>query len=164
MPTIEQIEGVFNKICLSENMVLCDDTKEYIINISNNCIRVLINNLEKLHILNMRSKLDIIDVVTCKEICSNISYQQFEFYIEALKRKNLIEAIDILYKIHDYGYSVIDILDYLFAFIKTTPLLDEDAKYKMIPYLCKYITVFHNIHEDGIELALFTNNLITCLD
>ena len=164
MPTIEQIEGVFNKICLSENMVLCDDTKEYIVNISNNCIRVLINNLEKLHILNMRSKLDIIDVVTCKEICSNISYQQFEFYIEALKRKNLIEAIDILYKIHDYGYSVIDILDYLFAFIKTTPLLDEDAKYKMIPYLCKYITVFHNIHEDGIELALFTNNLITCLD
>jgi len=32
-------------------------------------------------------------------------------------------------------------------------------KYRIIPFLCKYITVFHNIHEDGIELAVFTNNL-----
>ena len=44
-----------------------------------------------------------------------------------------------------------------------THLLTEDEKYKIIPYICKYITIFHNIHEDEIELALFTNNLITIL-
>jgi hypothetical protein len=53
-----------------------------------------------------------------------------------------------------------DILDSLFLFIKTTNLLVEDEKYKIIPLICKYITVFHNIHEDEIELALFTNNLV----
>jgi hypothetical protein len=40
-----------------------------------------------------------------------------------------------------------------------TKIISEDIKYKIIPFLCKYITVFHNVHEDGIELALFTNNL-----
>jgi hypothetical protein len=26
--------------------------------------------------------------------------------------------------------------------------------------LCKYITIFHKMHEDVIELAFFTNNLM----
>jgi len=53
-----------------------------------------------------------------------------------------------------------DILDNYFLFVKITELLTEDEKYKIIPYICKYITIFHNIHEDEIELALFTNNLV----
>lgn len=53
-----------------------------------------------------------------------------------------------------------DILDNYFLFIKTTPLINETNKYKITKILCKYMTIFHNIHEDEIELALFTNNLI----
>jgi hypothetical protein len=53
-----------------------------------------------------------------------------------------------------------DILDNYFTFVKITSLIDEDLKYEIIPFICKYITVFHNIHEDEIELALFTNNLV----
>jgi len=64
-----------------------------------------------------------------------------------------------LYGIYDYGYSVIDILDYFFIFVKSTTLLNEDEKYNIIPLLCKYITIFHNVHEDVIELALFTNSI-----
>ena len=56
-----------------------------------------------------------------------------------------------------------DILDNYFVFIKSTSILNEDEKYKTIPYICKYITVFHDIHEDEIELALFTNNLCQAL-
>ena len=52
-----------------------------------------------------------------------------------------------------------DILDNYFLFVKQTDMLAEDEKYNIIPYICKYITVFHDIHEDEIELALFTNNL-----
>jgi hypothetical protein len=80
-----------------------------------------------------------------------------------LNTGDLSGAIDIFYSVHDYGYSVIDILDYFFAFIKLTNVINENTKYKIIPFLCKYITVFHNVHEDGIELALFTNNLFELL-
>ena len=57
-----------------------------------------------------------------------------------------------------------DILDTYFLFIKLTDILSEENKYKIIKLLCKYITIFYNIHEDEIELALFTNNLINLLD
>ena len=37
--------------------------------------------------------------------------------------------------------------------------LEEEQKYLIIPFLCKYITIFHNLHEDVIELAFFTNHI-----
>ena len=79
---------------------------------------------------------------------------------EFLKNKNLNDAIQLIYSIYDKGYSVMDILDNYFLFIKTTSILTEDEKYIITPFICKYITIFYNIHEDEIELALFTNNLI----
>ena len=71
-----------------------------------------------------------------------------------------MEALNVLYVIYDQGYSVMDILDNYFTFVKITSLIDENLKYEIIPFICKYITIFHNIHEDEIELALFTNNLV----
>jgi len=56
-----------------------------------------------------------------------------------------------------------DILDNYFTFVKNTELFNEQQKYKVIPFICKYISIFHNIHEDEIELSLFTNNLINIL-
>jgi len=87
----------------------------------------------------------------------------FDTYIDNILSNKLTDAIYVLNEIHDYGYSVIDILDYFFAFIKLTDKIDEEIKYKIIPFLCKYITIFHNVHEDSIELALFTNNLYRIL-
>jgi len=153
-PTNEQIREIMNKIIHLENINIDEESKDYIMMISLGSIRVLINFLEKIYILG-----EPITIESCKKICFTISFQEFENYFDKLKNNDLSGAIDVLYAIHDYGYSVIDILDYFFAFIKITKTLDNDLKYRIIPFLCKYITVFHNIHEDGIELALFTNNL-----
>ncbi len=104
-----------------------------------------------------------INIHVCKDICSTISLHLFEKYITQLKNKELYDAIQLLNNIHSQGYSVIDILDYFFFFVKHTDMINEKQKYQIIPYLCKYITVFHTIHEDQIELALFTNNIINFL-
>ena len=53
-----------------------------------------------------------------------------------------------------------DIYDNYFLYVKNTTLLTESIKYEVIKLLCKYITIFYNIHEDELELALFTNNLV----
>jgi septum formation topological specificity factor MinE len=39
-------------------------------------------------------------------------------------------------------------------------ILNDEKKYNIISIICKYINIFHNIHEDEIELSLFTNNII----
>jgi len=158
-PTTIQIKEIMNNIILQQGLNIDQEAQNYLMVYSNNSIRELTNHLEKIYILYEKNDVPV-SLEICKKICASISFQQFEIYISHLKKGDLTKAIAVFYEIHDYGYSVIDILDYFFAFVKTTTLLSENEKYSIIPYLCKYITIFHNIHEDIIELALITKNLI----
>ena len=141
-------------IFVLENIQITKDAEDFILNVCNNTAKILINYIEKFKLLNEPVTLEL-----AINVCSNISLQLFEIYTTYLKNKNLHNAIKLLYDIYDKGYSVMDILDNYFIFIKITQILTEEEKYNIIPYICKYITVFHNIHEDEIELALFSNNL-----
>lgn len=155
----DNLYNIINNIKDKENIIIDDDAQEFIINISNNIVKVLINYMEKFKLLNQKITLNL-----ATQLCSNISFVTFEEYTNLILNSNLISAIQIIYELYDKGYSVMDILDNYFIFIKSTNILSEDQKYKIIPYLCKYITIFHNIHEDEIELSLFTNNLIKILN
>lgn len=152
-----QTEIIMNRIIEQESIHIDPDAQRYLLRISGNTIRNVINNLEKLYIYGSSASAPV-TLDMCKRLCSTISFDKFELYIDSFSRP-LIDSIGILYEIHDYGYSVIDILDYFFAFVKDTDRLTESQKYLSIPVICKYITIFHKIHEDVIELALFTNDL-----
>jgi DNA polymerase III delta prime subunit len=149
------LETTMAKIVEKEGLIIDADSKEFLLNISDNSIRVLINHLEKIYILGKPVNMDLVH-----KLCSNISYVQFDNYIGLLRSQNLNGAIAILYEIYEYGYSVIDILDYFFTYVKFTKKLEEVEKYRVLPFLCKYITIFHKVHEDVIELAFFTNSLM----
>jgi len=151
----ENLHKIVNKIKLNENINIQPEAEGFILDVCNNTAKILINYMEKFKLLNRYITLEL-----ANQICTNISFLTFVKYTESLKNKNLNKSIEILYEIYDKGYSVMDILDNYFLFVKTTQLLNETEKYKIIPIICKYITIFHNIHEDEIELALFTNNLI----
>ena len=97
------------------------------------------------------------------KICSDIDIHMFDSYTNSIKSGDMRNAINIIYEIVDDGYSVMDILNNYFSYIKASSLLTEDQKYAIVPYICKYITAFHDIHENDIELPLFTNNLIKAL-
>ena len=154
----EHIISIINNIQQIENIDIDEDAKEFIINISNNTIKVVINYMEKFKMLRQQITLNL-----AIQLCSTISFIIFEEYTNFILSKQLLQAINLLYDIHEKGYSVMDILDNYFIFVKTTQILSEEYKYKIIPFICKYITIFHNIHEDEIELALFTNDLIKIL-
>jgi DNA polymerase III delta prime subunit len=149
----ENISKLIHRIKTNENIQLDDDAEEFIINVSNRTVKLLINYMEKFKLLNERITLSLAQL-----LCSNISFCSFEEYTTLVKQGDLAGAIHVIYDIYDKGYSVMDILDNYFLFVKKTDLLTEDEKYQIIPYICKYITVFHEIHEDEIELALFTNS------
>jgi DNA polymerase III delta prime subunit len=151
----DNLYNIIDNIKEKENIDIDEDAQEFIINISNNTVKILINYMEKFKILNKRITLQL-----ATQLCSNISFLTFGEYTNFILKSELAGAIKIIYELYDKGYSVMDILDNYFIFIKTTNILTEEQKYKIIPYLCKYITIFHNIHEDEIELSLFTNNII----
>jgi DNA polymerase III delta prime subunit len=160
IPTLSeiQIKEITENIVKKEKIMIDVESQEYLLKISGRSIRNVINNLEKIFIVQSNNDT-LINIEMCKKICSNISFLQFEIYLDTIFDNNLNKAIQIIHNIFEYGYSVIDILDYFFTFVKNTHKLTEDQKYKIIPILCKYITIFHNIHEDSIELALFTNEI-----
>lgn len=157
-PTHSDITHIMNKIIETEQIIINEESKEYLLKIADNSIRVMINFIEKIYILDMP-----IDIQLCKKLVSTISDDILEKYISHIRNNEIHKAIHTLYNIFDCGYSVIDILDYFISFVKQTSILSEDVKYEIIPFLCKYITIVHNVHEDEIELALFTNNLQSLL-
>lgn len=153
-PTTGQLLLMYNTIVNREDMMIAENAKHFLLQYCDKSIRSLLNQMEKMSILGREIDLD-----TCIKLCMEINYKHFEHYFECLRQGQLHAAIKIMYDISDLGYSVVDIYDYLFHFVKTTQILNDDEKYFMIPLFCKYITSFHNVHEEVIELSLFTNRI-----
>ena len=94
----KHLEITLDKIIAIEKLDIDRESREFMLNICNDSVRVLINYLEKIYILGEPVTID-----KAHNLCSNISYIQFEKYICALKKGNLKEAIEILHEIHDHG-------------------------------------------------------------
>jgi len=157
-PYETQILLMYDTVVQKENIIITEDAKKFLLKYCEKSFRLLLNQMEKMYILDRK-----IDIETCTQLCSEVNFNHFEKYIHHLRIGNLHDGIKVMYDIHDLGYSVVDIYDYLFTFIKTTNVVTEDEKYLLVPLFCKYITVFHTIHEDSIELALFTNSIYIIL-
>jgi DNA polymerase III delta prime subunit len=174
-------------ICYKLNIKLDDECKRFILKSSNNSIKLLLKFMHKIIYLTNN---DSISLNLIKTICNNISYDYFDkffLYIKSnninddinddndeddnddddkidIKNNNLInKASSILLTIYNNGYSVIDILENMFYYIKNTTILDNDEKFIVMNYITKYINIFHSLHENEFELVLLTNELLNIL-
>ena len=175
--TYSCLQKIMTRISLNENLVFSCDSEKRLLHNCNNSIRILLNYLEKIKILNLysdshsdshshsHSHCDNINVEVdlINKLSTNISYTLFDEYTNLILTNKRVDSVHIFYRLHHEGYSVMDILDNYFTYIKITTLLSEEIKYKLTILVCKYIIHFHNIHEDELELAFFTNNFIKLL-
>lgn len=157
LPSInkEKLLVICNMITSKENIKINEETLHLFLRYCENSLRIMINYLEKFKLYN-----EVIDNRVIYTLCTNISDNIFENLISFLKNKQLSKSIELLREIYNQGYSVMDILDCFFTYIKFTEILDDETKYKIIPHICKFIHIFHDIHEDEIELYIFANNII----
>jgi DNA polymerase III delta prime subunit len=165
--TYSCLQQIITKISSSENLLFTCESEKLLLQVCNNSIRILLNYLEKIKILNLHSSEprddNVVGVDSIHKLSTNISYTLFDEYTNLILNNKMIESVNIFYRLHHEGYSVMDILDNYFTYIKITKLFNEDVKYKLTILVCKYIIHFHNIHEDELELAFFTNNFIKIL-
>lgn len=153
---------ILNKIIINEKIDLNEDIKKEIIKISNHSIPNIINILDKLYILNIYKKNK--DNIYKLYYTSNILNCDFDNYINFCKDKNYEKSIELINYLYLNGYSVIDIIDEFFNYIKNFSNLDDEIKYKIIKLLSYNINIFNNLHEDKIELIFLTNNIIKILN
>ena len=166
------MENIYDKITRQENLTgrISEAGKRLLIQSSNYSPRILVNYLEKIHILRLESQIDETNI---PDICTIIHNSIFDEFSKAVfVDKNIQQGIKILFSICDNGYSVMDILDNYFIYIKTLHqqnnkdidkdkyIMSEKLIHQIIPVICKYIVIFHTIHEADAELALFVNNLV----
>jgi len=151
--------GICMKVIEEEKIDIDNDATRFVINMCNNSVSMLLNYMEKFNLIGEKITLDV-----AKSACSIISYSHFEEFTEIVFNKpytveNLSIAKGMLDSMITKGYSVVDILDNYFNYIKNSKIVDEDAKYRIIPIITKYIVYFSNYHEDDIELYFFAADL-----
>lgn len=175
--TVPTLISIARRIISEEKINLEPDAIDSLITVSKHKINRLINCIDKIKLFtNTVGGTD--GVVVNKEIvyqlCANIQYSIYKKYFTLVLERNLKESIDILYDLHDKGFSAIDILDNMFEYTKiisshetTMPEfvlpITELKIYEIVKVICKYITFFYNIHEDEIELALITNEIMSII-
>lgn len=152
------IMNIMNTIINAENITIDKDSIDFLLNITDSSIQEIINYLEKMYLYSNN-----IDINICKLLCTNINVDDLNSFIQCARNNELHKSREILHTIHDDGYSIVDIFDFLFYYIKRSKQINEDEKYKLIIIISKYITVINNIHENKIELDLFTNEIMDIL-
>ena len=75
-PTQTDITCVMNKIIETEKIIIDEESKEYLLKIADNSIRLMINYIEKVYILDTPIKIEL-----CKNLVSTISDDILEKYI-----------------------------------------------------------------------------------
>mgnify|MGYP001258551525 FL=1 len=149
---------LFLKINKDMKINLDEKELEYLINISDNSIPCLINNMEKINLLNIKNTENKMEII--KNCSSIILENNFKNYINLCINNKVKEAYECIKDIYNDKYSVIDILDNLISYIKLCDNLDKETKYKLLQILIKYIDIFYNHNEDSIELLFITKNII----
>ena len=155
--TPSNLRTILHNVCEREKIVFHPDAEDLLLTLCQRSAKTLFNYLEKCKLLGSVT----IDRTIVDKVCTNISFAFLAEITRQFQEGDLRGSIASLYTLVDKGYSVMDILDTYFLFLKTSSSLTEDEIYHIVPYLCQYITVFHNVHEDETELALLANNLVS---
>lgn len=151
----ERLKLIYDRINKIEQFnIENNEVIDILIKLSNNSPAVLINYLDVFILLDTQ-----ITKVKMLELCTTINFSLYDKYFDLLNQHNIGESINCLMSFTYQGYSVMDVYDSMFNYIKFTEKISEETKYTIIPIICKYITIFHELHEDEIELAFFTNTI-----
>jgi DNA polymerase III delta prime subunit len=130
-----------------------EDVKEFIIETSQN-IKCMLYNLQKCFFAGKTQLSDI------KSLICTIHPLEFDEFTNALKNHLRQDATERILKLYNEGFSVIDILDAYYVYVKQCRNISEEDKYKIITVIAKFTALFYSIHEDSIELSLFVNDLV----
>lgn len=156
--TKDKIMNLYDKVYLREEMhnQLDEKVKDLICDLSGLSYKKLLNNILKIKLYGKQCTNEKI-----VKMCSNINIQYYELFLTHILNKNYTESLKFLYSAStNEGYSIQDILFYLYYYVRTHSTINDFFKYEFIKILTKYIAIIINNSDDELELALFTYECI----
>ena len=148
------LEYTFDKINEQEKLKVSESLKRDMIKYSNNSIKLLINNLEKYRIIH--DKIDY----GLENINNNILVKELVEYYDLCKIHDRENGYKKLLEIYEDGYSIIDIIEYMYLNLKFNQNIEVNKKYEIIKILSKYLLSVNNSNEDELIIYFLTNDII----
>lgn len=155
----QHMTSIYNKVVIHEGINLDTKSRDFMIRTSDYSINVMLNNLKKITLLSKKTvKYD--DVIN---VCSQICFDYYDSFCLNIMNSNVKNSIEVMYNLHNQGYSFIDILENFVTYIKYTTLLDEQKKLIIMKYLCKYINLSYSFNDETTDIVFFTYDIRKCL-
>ena len=159
-PNYDMLYKLCKKIIKNEKILIDDDLLKHIINNTSSSVIKIINYLQKCQLIG-----EDLTIENSDDILTHVNFKILDKYIISLKNHDLVESNNILNNLLEYGYSVIDILDSLYIYLKNDyTILSDLEKYNVVICVCKYITIFYDLHENNIELIFLNNSIYKVLN
>lgn len=155
--TTSTLEYILDNICSKEKICITKEAKKYIAFQSNGSIKLLFAFLKKIYYLNEKITVSLLE-----DNFTIISKSEFINYFEACKARDYQKAFEIINGFFTKGYSICDIFDEMFRFVKESPnnIFQEEDKYKIIKLISKRMIILNTIHEENIEIYFFTKYIV----
>jgi len=147
------LSALIDKITTEESILIEKEAKQYLVSLTCPSVRTLLNYLEKYKIMDTP-----ITINHLQKTHTDIPFALLNDFFQHVQNGNKKEAQCILVMYQD-GYSVMDILDACYEYIKLSSFTDV-CKYNYIKIICKYIAIFNMIHEHPLELFFFLEDCI----
>lgn len=152
--SVAALASLQDRVCAEELLDLAPEAKNHVLTASGTSARALLQHLEKLRLHGGHVDLDL-----AQRCCSAV-------HPAALDRVTQVcgladggcTAARELYRLHDVGHSVMDLLDAYFAYVKTAPIPDR-LRYPIIRLIAHGMRDFYDEHDDEIVLAVFARRM-----
>lgn len=154
--TKDTVRTLMNDIIIRENIIVDEKIKDTLLTLTDNNLQSMFFMLQKCYLFQMENQLTERIV---KDSCTMINNDTFKQYIDLIKSGDYQKGYKYLLHIINNGHSVIDILNEIYLFVKITESLNEEEKYKFFKIISNYIVTFITIHEEELELLIFSQEL-----
>lgn len=148
----EYLQSLMEKIIQAESIDIEVSSIPYLISLSNGNIGTALNYLEKYKILDIPITKSYIE-----KTHTDIHAPLFQTYLQSLMDQQKDSAQRCMIQMYTDGYSITDILDAFYVFLKCD---ESPFRYELIKLICKYIVILNTVHDHQIELLFFVEDCL----
>ena len=160
--TNKELHIILERVSEEQELKFNTSSKRLLINICDNSINLLYTNLEKLklYVMSFGEEVITIDCNLVNKVCSKMCLNDFYMFTKLwYKEGDITQAFNLIANIYKKGYSLMDIYENYFNYLKLTSVIGPTKKMFVLPLLCKYITCAQETNDSIVELFIFTNDL-----
>ena len=146
------LQSLMERVIDAESIDLDPSAIPYLMSLSNYNIGTVLNYLEKYKILDIPITKEYIE-----QTHTDIHSPLFQTYLQCLLENKKDDAQQCLFQMYSDGYSITDILDAFYVFLKGD---ESPFRYELIKLICKYIVLLNTVHDHHIELLFFIEDCL----